>query len=280
MKNLNENRIPIMLAMIQWFITTVLQVDRAFFTYDYENIYLVTIKLLYFIFLTVAWCFGFRVYRQVINGNKSYIRGLFIFKFYLCIMAILLLILWPGTWAADDLWILCGICEYAGWAPWQHIITSIYQDVLLQILPFPGGIILLQNIIIAICVAFFVTRMEQMFAIKRIRINLIDGFVKVCPFLLPPVIMYQFSGYRMGLYIYLELTLIVMLISTIKENKTEWNMSYLFFFCMLCIVVASWRTESFFYVLFASVFTLLANEKVISKKKKLIGILIIALGGG
>lgn len=280
MRSLSDNRIPITLACIQWFITTVLQVDRLFFTYDYENKYLIITKLLYAVSLIAVWCFIFHVYRQVNYRNESYIRGLSIFKFYICMIAILLLILWPGTWALDDLRVLCNICEYNSWMPWQHIITGMYQDVLLQILPFPGGIILLQNIIIALCVAFFVTKMEQIFGIRRLKRSLIDRLVKVCPFLMPPVIMYQFSGYRMGLYIYLELVLIVMISDTIKESKKEWTMPYLFFFCIVCIVVSSWRTESFLYTIFASVYIFFADEKLVSKTKKLICVLTVLIGVG
>ncbi len=203
MDRVRENKIPLTIAIIQWFITTILQLDRLFFTYVHENKYFMATKALYLIFLAVVWCFFFDVHKKIKAENENYKRGIFIFKFYLCIMMVLLLILWPGTWAWDDLNTLIAIARYEGWMPWQHTITGIYQDVMLQILPFPGGIILLQNIIISVCVAFAVTKLEMVFEIKRMRWSFVDGFVKVLPFLMPPVLIFVIEFTDLGeIYVY------------------------------------------------------------------------------
>ena len=44
---LNKNRTPLFIAVVIWFTTTVLQIDRAFFVYDNENKILVVVKILY-----------------------------------------------------------------------------------------------------------------------------------------------------------------------------------------------------------------------------------------
>ena len=93
------------------------------------------------------------------------------------------------------------------------------MDILLQMLPFPGGFIILQNIIVAICVAFVVTNLENYYDIKEIKNKYVDIFIKTLPFYLPPILMYQFSEYRMGLYIYIELVMLVMIIG-IKRVRT------------------------------------------------------------
>lgn len=274
-----KNKTPIFIAFIQWFLTTVFQIDRLFFSYGYEceNKYFITTKALYFIFLAVIWCFGFDAYKKIKSGNEYYQRGFYIFKIYLILMLFMLLILWPGTWAWDDLWILNAIAPYNSWLPWQHIITGIYQDVLLQILPFPGGIILLQNIIISICVAFSVTKLEVVFHIKKSNKKLVDTLIKLFPFLLPPVLMYQFSGYRIGLYVYLELTMLVILIGAIKDKK-EWSYQYLLLFCFLCVVVAVWRTESFLYIPCACLQILFVKKNIIPHNKKIVCMLLLVIG--
>jgi len=277
MNELQKNKIPISIASIQWFLTTIFQIDRLFFEYNYEISLMIATKILYYIFLVVAWCFGFNVYKKVKSGDENYKRGLYIFKIHVIIMMLFLLILWPGTWSIDDIAVLESISYYGSWNPWHHIITGAYQDVLLQILPFPGGIILLQNIIISVCVAFCITKLEVTFNIKRFKSKLIDIFIKILPFLLPPVLMYQFSGYRMGLYVYIELTMLVMLICASKD-KGEWSKQYIGVFCFLCIIAASWRSESFFYMPFVCLLVLCVKKEIIPSVKKIICIVIIFIG--
>lgn len=94
--------------------------------------------------------------------------------------------------------------------------------MLLQILPFPGGIIFLQNTIISLCVAFSVVKIEKVFGIPAISNPVLDIVIKLLPFLLPPILMYQFSGYRMGIYVYLELVMLVILIG-LNKTKSKWG---------------------------------------------------------
>ncbi len=277
MKAVRENKIPIIIAFIQWFLTTLFRVDRLFFSYDHVTKWMLATKILYLAFLILAWCFGFHVYREIKSGNDNYKRGFFVFKVYLIITMCLLFLMWPGTWSWDDLWELCHLSTYETWYPWQHVITGAYQDVMLQILPFPGGIILLQNIIISICVAFSVTKLELIFDIKSLKNKGFDIFVKLIPFLLPPILIHQFSGYRMGLYVYVELVMLVILIGAWKDEE-EWNIRYLLLFSVLGIVVSLWRTESLFYIPFICLLLLFVKKQVLPKKKKIACILILIIG--
>ena len=277
MEYVKQKKSPIFIALIQWFITTVFQVDRLFFTYEYENKYFLGTKFLYLIFLLVSWCFIFEAVKKIKAGDQNWKRGFFVFKVYLFITMFFLLILWPGTWAWDDVFTLNGLSQYNQWYSWQHIITGAYQDVLLQILPFPGGIILLQNVLISLCVAFTVTRLEAIFGIGMMKNEVLDTIVKLLPFLLPPVLSYQFSGYRIGFYVYIELVMLVMMIG-IQNDQDEWDIRYLILFCVLCVVVSVWRTESFFYIPCAFLLVLSAPKSVISNKKKILCILLLIIG--
>lgn len=274
---LNKNRTPLFIAVVIWFTTTVLQIDRAFFVYDNENKILVVVKILYLIFLMISCCFLNNCYENIKNQDPDYKRGIQIFCVHFSLMMVLLLILWPGTWAWDDLWVLNALQNYRSFVPWQHILTGIYQDVLLQILPFPGGIIFLQNILVSLCVAFSVMKLERAFKIKQIRNCFLDILLKILPFLLPPVLMYQFSGYRMGLYIYLELVMFVFIIYAYKE-KQKWSWNYILLFSVITIVVSTWRTESFIYIPCVCIFLFLIPQNYISKRKKIISITLIVFG--
>jgi len=277
MNLINNNKIPIIIAITQWLLTLVFKIDKYFFEYTKITDYWIITKILYLIFLLILWCFIFNTYRKIKLGDKNYKRAWSIFKFYLFMMIILLIILWPGVWSWDDIWTLDAIHRYQSWDPYQHILTGIYQSILLQILPFPGGIILLQNIIISVCVAFVVTKLEATYKIKIIKNKLLDLLIKLLPFCLPPVLIYQFSGYRIGLYIYIELTMLVMLICASKD-KTKWSKQYIGLFCFLCIIAASWRSESFFYIPFVCLIILCMKKEIISRLAKVICILIICIG--
>ena len=80
----------------------------------------------------------------------------------------------------------------------------------------------------------------------------------------------------MGLYVYLELVVLVMLVG-MKKDAQEWKMAYLVLFCVLCSIVAVWRTESFFYFVLACVMVLCGSKNVLSRKKKGAAILILFL---
>lgn len=122
MSNCYRIKYPLVIAVVQWFITTILQVDRAFFTYDQETLYFVLTKILYLVFLILIWCFIFEVHEKVKQNDKDWKRGVSIFLPYFTILMIMLLILWPGTWAYDDLLTLTDISSYGMWCPWQKYI--------------------------------------------------------------------------------------------------------------------------------------------------------------
>lgn len=268
---------PLLIGFSQWLITMFLQVDRAFFDYDYPTEYYWIVKACYLIALLVIWSFIFFVYKKIKNGDKFYSRLWQVMRVYLFVEMLLLLILWPGTWSWDDLLTLKVISWYSDFDAWQHVLTGIYQAVLLQILPFPGGIIILQSIIIALCVGYFMARIETSYEIVRLKNKYLDILLKIIPFLLPPVLMYQFSGYRMGLYIYLELVTLIMIICGIKD-KQEWKWNKIWILSFLVIVISVWRTESFVYIPCIGILICAQDKKVLSKTKKLLFILTVILG--
>lgn len=271
---MKQNKFPILIASVQWYLTTVFQIDRYFFTYDVETLYFFAIKLLYFFTLIILWSFLFHFYHQVAEGNTTYIRWFKIFIIYFSILMVILLFLWPGTWAWDDIWALLREERRYGWTAWQHVLTGIYQEILLQILPFPGGLILLQNAAIALGAAFSIVKLENSFDIPKLKNTYLDIIIKLLPFLTPPVLMYQFSGYRIGLYVYVELIMLVIWICSNKD-RYEWSWKYLMLFSVLCAIAATWRTESFLYIPMVILGILFAKKPFLNSLKKFVCILLI-----
>lgn len=272
----HESKKAWVIAITQWFITTIMQVDRAFFTYDHETKKYIVIKALYLVFLVIFWGFVLSVRKKLKERDPYYKRAVQIFCVYFTLMMVLLLIVWPGTWSWDDLGTLSDIQWYNSFQPWQHIITGIYQDVMLQIFPFPGGIILLQNVIISICVAFSVTKLEQEYAIGMLKNTFLDILLKLIPFLLPPVLMYQFSGYRMGMYVYLELVMLVILLCSHRE-RGAWGWKHIILFCFLTMIVSTWRTESMVYIPCICILLCFFDKKVLPVSKKITSIVLVLL---
>ena len=266
-------RWPLVGASAQFFLTSILRIDNLFYEYSKITTYYVVVKILYYFFLMTVWCFGYDFYHNIRDGKEIYIRGRNIFVVYFSIVFLLLMIVWPGTWALDDIRGLDTIRRYESFYPWQHILTGLYQDILLQVLPFPGGIILQQNIIVSLCVAYVITKLEQNYVIRSFKNIYADIIIKLVPFLLPPVLDYQLSGYRMGLYVYLELLLIIIIICDVLGNR-EITWGKVFFLCLLTCVCATWRSESLLYIPCVCVLILRVN-KSFSRNKKRTALIII-----
>lgn len=238
----------IVLPVIWWILTLVLKPDKAFFEYDdWGGSKFRLIKLLFLTALLIGWQFVYKVYLKVKEGSRLYKRGLLFFLLYFALLLVLLVFLWPGAWAWDDIWTLNAIQWYSFFYPWQNVITGIYYDLMMQFLPFPGGIILMQVMIISLCVAYTAAGLEQTFDLYVDKWPATDIFLKLLPFLFMPVLIYNFSGYRAALATHLEIVLIVTLIRSIKDNK-EWKVTELTAFGALTLIVSSWRTESFVYM--------------------------------
>ena len=267
----------ILIATLIWFTTTVLQIDRLFFQYDEETKNLLIVKLSYFGFLVCFIKFFIYAKSKISEGDPEFLRGWQVFRVYFSILSVLMLILWPGTWIWDDLGIILSISDYSNFCAWQHIFSGYFHDIFLQLFPFPAGIIVIRNFINALCVAFAVVKIEKLFNIGKLNCTFLDYFIKLIPFLLPPVLIYQFSGYRIGQYIYLELVLFTMLIAKVKE-RTYISWPYSIFLIFLCVVCSTWRTEAFIYIPATCIAICFIDKKFLSNQRKFDIFLLIVIG--
>ena len=147
--------------------------------------------------------------------------------------------------------------------------------VLLQILPFVGGVVLLQNLIISSIVAYIILEVETNFLDGfKYKNPLIDLLIKCFPFLLPPIVLYQMSGYRMGVYVYFEILLVCMLICLSRASAAK-SYKWIAVVAVLTALVSNWRNESIFYVFLTPLLFITAPCAIISNKKKILGIIIV-----
>lgn len=285
MKSLVKNfKIPIIIACLQWGILLAINADSAFFIYirnaqgnvEASSVLLRWVtQLLAFVLLCVIWSSVWFLTAKLRAGDRAYKRWFRFFGIYFEIQMLLMLILWPGTWAWDDIMTLEFSVRCYGIFAWQHVFTSIFQMVALHIFPFPAGIIIIQQLLIAVCVATSLFWMEQSLGLKRLKNGALDIAIKLFPFLMPPVLMYQFSGYRNGPLVYLELLLVVLLLKEIKERKQRCiSIWYYVFLVSLLAVVAEWRSENIIYIAIGVCVFALRNYKKTYYK---ISIVVLAL---
>lgn len=285
MKSLVKNfKIPIIIACLQWGILLAINADSAFFIYirnaqgnvEASSVLLRWVtQLLAFVLLCVIWSSVWFLTAKLRAGDRAYKRWFRFFGIYFGIQMLLMLILWPGTWAWDDIMTLEFSVRCYGIFTWQHVFTSIFQMVALHIFPFPAGIIIIQQLLIAVCVATSLFWMEQSLGLKRLKNGALDIAIKLFPFLMPPVLMYQFSGYRNGPLVYLELLLVVLLLKEIKERKQRCiSIWYYVFLVSLLAVVAEWRSENIIYIAIGVCVFALRNYKKTYYK---ISIVVLAL---
>lgn len=264
-KTVKEYFIPVISAIIVFIVEIIFQVDKLFFNCPNINFpNMIVVKSLFLIFLCILFCFARKVFKEIKAGNYAYKRGFNIFLVYFSVMFVLILFTWPGLWAWDDIFTLEYDYKYSFHA-WQHILTSIFHQIFLQLIPFPGGITLIQNFIISIMVAFITVKLENRYNIF-LKNKFFDMTLKLIPFLLFPVLRFQLSGYRYALYSLFEMTFLCMLLCMFKEKKEE-STAYILLFSFVCAISGTWRSESFIYLLLGIGFLVFAKFSGSLKKR-------------
>lgn len=273
---IKDRKLPILCAFFHWFFLQVMQVDRNFFLYSEENRVMIVSKILAFFLLVFIWNTIFNLYRDRKKGNAFAKRFIDLFGIYFLFLCLLLLLLWPGTWANDDLVILQAT-QYYRLFPWQHILTGYEHIVFLQLFPSMGGYVLVKNFLIAGIAAYVICKIESVFYLRKVFTSYwCDTLVKLLPFMLPPVLLYQFSGLRIGLYIYLELLMLSVMICSMK-GAYQWNGFRILIFSLLIAVCAVWRSESFFYVVLGIGFYAASKNATFSKRMRVAGVVCLIL---
>ncbi len=264
----NTYKIPLLIAMYQFILFNILKIDSFFCDGDYSNVpVVVTSKILFLIFLLHVWCFVFYVYKKCKEGDKLFERGLKIFFIYFGILFILILAVWPGFWEDDPLCInIIEECSYKI-VSWHHVVTSYFHLICLQWLPCPGGVIVIQNAIIAVIVSYIIVKLENVYNIF-LQNKVLDILIKMLPFLMPPMVYYQFTGYRLGIYSYFELLFLCISLFAFK-NKIKWTNAKLFYFSLLVALVSTWRSEAVIYMLLAG-YLLYKIKNILTLKKSIL----------
>lgn len=262
----------------QWLLLTVSGLDKLFFvgTPEISQALVWGTKIFSLFMLGSFWGFMAYAVLKVRAHDSVWMRGTAIFFIYLAFQSVILLILWPGTWAWDD---IAGFihAETYHLEPWQHLITSVLYICCAHIFPYPGGYVLIANLMIALCVAGSITLAEEKLNLRRIKNPGIDIVLKLIPFAMPPIILYQFGGYRIGLLMYLELLTLVLIAVFLKSKHCSKGL--LFFFALLLAVVAEWRSENIICLPLGIIAIMLLRGNALRERIAALALCVIVFGG-
>ena len=159
--------IPELLVAVLWGILT-LWTDRLFFRYDWRTTAFFVYKAL-FVLLAFLLVHGIVTLVKKLRAKDRFVwRWLQWTLPYLAVNLIVLLIVWPGCWGNDDLNVL-SLARTLQMDAWQHFLTSSAFILSLMFVPIPGGVVLIQNLLISAAVGCFAATAQDLTEKRLVR---------------------------------------------------------------------------------------------------------------
>lgn len=234
------------LTALLWCVLT-LATDRLFFRYDWKTPYFFVYKAL-FVLLAFAVVHGaVTLVRKVRQKDAFALRWLQWMLPYLVLTLVVLVIVWPGCWGNDDLDVL-HLARTLEPSSWQHFLTSAAFILCLMFIPMPGGVVLIQTLLIAGVVGCFLAAAETL-ARERMPKPPARGWFAILyiPFLLPPVLLHDMQPFRSTWSTWTELFTVFLLVWWYLRGRAI-TIKQLAVFTLLGILTAGWRSESIYYL--------------------------------
>lgn len=234
------------LAALLWCVLT-LATDRLFFRYDWKTPYFFVYKAL-FVLLAFAVVHGaVTLVRKVRQKDALALRWLQWMLPYLALTLVVLVIVWPGCWGGDDLDVL-HLARTLEPSSWQHFFTSAAFILCLMFIPVPGGVVLIQTLLIAGIVGCFLAAAETL-ARERMPKPPARGWFVILylPFLLPPVILHDMQPFRSTWSTWTELFTVFLLVWWYLRGRAI-TKKQLAVFTLLGVLTAAWRSENIYYL--------------------------------
>lgn len=238
--------IPELLAAVLWGILT-LWTDRLFFRYDWRTTAFFVYKAL-FVLLAFLLVHGIVTLVKKLRAKDRFVwRWLQWTLPYLAVNLIVLLIVWPGCWGNDDLNVL-SLARTLQMDAWQHFLTSSAFILSLMFVPIPGGVVLIQNLLISAAVGCFAATAQDLTEKRLVRpVKPVWFAIVYLPFLLPPVLMHNQNPFRTTWSCWCELFLVFMLVAFYLRG-TRLTRAELTAVVVLGALAASWRSECVYYL--------------------------------
>lgn len=264
-------------AALVWCLLT-LATDRLFFRYDWKTPAFFVYKAL-FLLAAFALIHGVVTLVEKLRRRDDFaVRWLQWVLPYLVVTLVVLVIVWPGCWGSDDLDVL-QLARTLEPSSWQHFLTSAVFILSLMFLPLPGGIVLIQTLLIAGAVGCFLAAAETLARQKMPKAPARGWFaILYLPFLLPPVLLHDMQPFRSTWSSWCELFAVFLLVWWYLDGRPV-TRKQLAVFTLLGILCASWRGESIYYVAaFPVLLAFLVHKKEIRAGAAVVCAVLIAAG--
>nr|MBQ8253013.1 hypothetical protein [Lachnospiraceae bacterium] len=245
------NKTALILALVHFVISFF--TDRLIFEYvllDFSTVKLAlrsveawVVKAAFLVLLIALWQWIFWTVR---HADRRFVK---VASGYMILMAVLLLLTWPGIWRMDEFGILSSSVQLFPHF-WQNYITSVFYIFSLMLIPVPAGVVVVQ----CICISLIAARIVTLCTEKG------KEWWMIPVFLMFPVLDSNLYPIRMSLYAFLELLLIAELFFCWKEERRENSRSYWWGLTALAAVVTIWRTEAVYYLVAYPVLLLMLGK--------------------
>lgn len=208
----------------------------------------------YSILVFVATYFIIRFIKNIVKKDEFSIKMLKHFAIYFGILLIFLILIWPGYWVWDEIWIIDSTTNGVMYT-WQSVITQLFYAYAMLLIPSPVGITIIQAIIISLCIAFLHTKIEKRFNKKCYNI------IIYILMLTPAIIINDLYALRLQLYAYVMLVLFTNLIFDYWDKK-KINLPKAIFLYFLSALIILWRSEGIIFLIIIPVLMAIAYKSL------------------
>ena len=80
---------------------------------------------------------------------------------YLAVNLLLLLLIWPGAWGNDDLYVL-ELARSLQMTAWYHYLSSVYQILALMLIPLVAGTVFIQIVVISGMTGYLMASVQEL----------------------------------------------------------------------------------------------------------------------
>lgn len=200
-------------------------------------------RIVFAIVLFLIVYYSLHFIQRLIAGDILYIRWLRAAGLYMVLNLIVLALIWPGYWVWDEYGVLQAT-QGMYVDSWQSIFTEFYFAICGMLIPSGVGIVIVQSLISALAVGYFVARVAGMLRFKKL------AFLLFVPFVFFPILLNNFYPLRLTAYSYLELLVLfrVLLMFRVPDLVRRRGVEMLAFTLALTLL-AFWRAEGIFYLI-------------------------------
>jgi len=201
------------------------------------------LTLLFAIFLYCIVLFLVHFIQKLRARDPLYLTWFKFTAIYLSIMLVIFLLIYPGHWVGDEFTVVDVVKHYGLYA-WQNYFTNIFYTFCLFMIPTGVSIIIFQFVFASFVVGYVITQCRRLLRHKRL------AYVLYIPFLLFPVVIYNFYPLRAMMYGYIELLLISKILFDYYYGLRIGKSPYfeIIKITLLVTLLCFWRPEGIYYV--------------------------------